>query len=448
MIIRIPASKDTYIINDFANNFRSQSWDTNFGASPVLSVYKSLDTTSSSLRGGDSYGRILLQFDTSSYDSVMNYYSLSSSSISCSLHLYNIVHGDTVPTSYYLVAHPMSRSFSEGVGIDMWDYGYCSWLSASSTAIWTNTGSDYIGSVGCSFSFDSGIEDLNGDITSIWNYWINSGSNGLIVKLTDTEEQNDVDYYIKRFYSRHSTDKNKWPWIEIKVPDVMKDRRGYTIIGRSGSIYFYNLYDGNFEDLPLVGSGSMDVTLYDNVNSGSSSFSASFTSSWISTGIYASTIYIPSFTGSQLWDVWSSGGIDYMTGSISVYQHTGSQSAQQQKLLVSIDVDDEYKYDEFVRFNVNIRDYEWELNSFESPWNVVPIRVFDNAFYEIHDYINDWTVISASDYTKLSYDGEGHYFQLPMSSFNINNYYEIVLKIRRNRTYETYHDNNWKFKVV
>ncbi len=448
MIIRIPASKDTYIINDFTNNFRSQSWDMNFGASPVLSVYKSLDATSSSLKGGDSYGRALLQFDTSSYDSVMNYYTLSSSSIVCSLHLYNIVHGDTVPTSYNLVAHPMSRSFDEGVGIDTWDYGYCSWLSASSTVIWANTGSDYIGSVGCSFSFDSGIEDLNGDITSIWNYWVSSGSNGLIVKLTDTEEQNNVDYYVKRFYSRHSTDKNKWPWIEIKVPDVVKDRRGYTTIGRSGSIYFYNLYDGNFENLPLVGSGSMDVTLYDNVNSGSSSFSSSFTSSWISTGVYASTIYIPSFTGSQLWDVWSSGGINYMTGSVSVYQHTGSQSAQQEKLLISIDnLEEEYKIDEYARFNVNIRNFPTEMNQFEAPSYVAPIRVFDDAFYEIIDYVNNITVISSSEYTKLSYDAESMFFNFPMSNLIQMQYYEIVLKIRRNKTYQTFKDN-WKFRVV
>jgi len=448
MIIRIPASKDTFIINDFANNHRSQSLSFNNGASPTLDIFKSLDTTSGSLMGGDSYGRSLLYFDTSSFDTIANYYGLSTSSISCSLHLYNIVHGDTVPTSYYLVAHPMSRSFDEGVGIDSWDYGYCNWLSASSTVIWTTTGSDYVGSVGCSFSFDSGVEDLCGDITSIWNYWKNSGSYGLIVKLTDTEEQNNIDYYVKRFYSRHSTDRNKWPWIEIKIPDTIRDRRGYTIVGRSGSIYFYNLYDGSFEDIPAVGTGSMNITLYDNVSPASCSFSASFTSSWVNTGVYASTIYIPSYSGSILYDVWSSGSINYMTGSVVIYQHTGSQTAQQEKLLITIDnLESEYKIDECVRFNVYARDFPTEMNIWTIPTYAVPIRIFDNAFYEIYDYVNDITVISASDYTKLSYDSQGMFFQFPMSSLSQLEYYEIILKIRRNKTYEIFRDN-WKFRVI
>lgn len=450
MIIRIPASRDNTIATAYNNNFRSRSWDANLGYSPYLQVFKKLDETSSSIYGND-IARSLLYFDLSAYHDCMNFFNLSSASLSCSLKMYNMPHADTVPTSFELYVHPVSQSWDEGMGIDADKYkdaGYSSWLSATSVQSWSQTGSDYIDSIYDIEHFDIGTEDLDCDITNIWNYWYASGNYGLIVKLNLYEETNDVDYYKKDFYSRHVSDIRFRPFIEVKVDDDIQDRRGSLILGRSGSIYIYNIVDGTLENLSC-GSSSLDVTLYDTIVSASTSYSVSFLSSYVSTGIYKCDLYVPTtYTGSVLYDVWSTGSTQYVTGTVHITSSIPSLSQKPQQLLVLFDdLKEEYKRADSVRINFFIRNARWNLNTYYENISDLPVMLIDNVYYQIEDYVNNFTVITASEFTKCSYDSNGHYFQIPMANFYADSYYEILLKMRRNNIYETI-KGDWKFKVV
>jgi hypothetical protein len=451
MIIKIYSNKSNTIFDCYNNNFRSRSWDANAGSSPYLQVFAQKDPTSGSLLG-NSYARSLIQFDLSQYHSVMNRFNLASSSISCSLKMYNMPHGDTVPTSYEIYLHPISQSWDSGTGIDTISYkdaGFSSWLSATSVNSWSATGSDYINSVYDIVHFDKGTENIDRDITNIFNWWIASGNFGLILKLNDIEETNDIDYYRKLFYSSNSDEKIYYPCIEVKVNDVKKDRRNSLILGRSGSIYLYNIIDGNLENLSLIGSSSMNVTVYNSTTSGSMSYSASFTSSYISTGIYITDIYIPStYTGSILYDVWSSGSYQFLTGTINISSSVPSQNSNAPQILAYFEnLQEEYERDDNVRFNFFLRNARWNLNQYYDNITDLPILVYDDVRYEVNDYTNQYVFITASEYTKCSYNNEGMYFDMPMSNF-IEGYYEIVLKIRRNNMYETLKNDNWKFKVI
>jgi hypothetical protein len=450
MIIKTYPSKDSTIVSDYANNFRSRSEDANLGASPYLQVYARKDHTSASLLS-DSFGRSLLYFDLSQYHETMNYYNLASSSINCSLKMFNCPHQETVPTSFDIYIYPVSKSWDEGTGIDsdyFKDAGFCSWLSATSVNSWSSTGSDYINSIYSSVHFDRGTENIDVDITDTFNYWLASGNFGVLLKLSDTEETNDTDYYNKLFYSRHTDEKVYLPFIEIKVNDFTRDKRGSVVLGHSSSIYLYNIVDGQFEDL-TAGSSSINVDVYNSVVSSSMSFSSSFTSSYVSTGIYVTDIYIPtSYTGSVLYDVWSSGSDQFMTGTINVTSSIPAQNFKAPQIFAYFEnLEEQYKRSDNARLNFFIRNKRWNLNQYYNNVTNLPTLIYDDVRYEIVDYVNQYTHITASEYTKCSYDNEGMYFNIPFSNFVEDCFYEITLKVRRNNTYETLRDS-WKFKVI
>ncbi len=450
MLIKIYSDKSNTIYDCYNNGFRSRSQNANAGASPYLEVFAQKDPTSGSLLG-NSYARSLIHFDLSQYHSIMNYFNLASSSISCSIKMYNMPHSDTVPTSFDISIFPISTSWDSGNGIDTISYkdaGYSSWISASSVNSWSSTGSDYIDSVYDIVHFDRGIENIDVDITNIFNYWLASGNFGALLKLSDTEETNDINYYNKLFYSRHADEFVYLPFIEIKVSDVKKDKRGSLVLGQSGSIYLYNIVDGQFQDL-VAGSSSVNVDVYNSIVSGSMSFSSSFTSSYISTGIYVTDIFIPTtYTGSILYDVWSSGSYQFMTGTINVTSSIPVQNFKAPQIFAYFEnLEEQYKRSDNTRLNFFIRNKRWNLNQYYSNVSDLPVLTYDDVRYEIIDYVNQYTHITASEYTKCSYDNEGMYFNIPFSNFFDGCFYEIVLKVRRNNTYETLRDS-WKFKVV
>ncbi len=71
------------------------------------------------------------------------------------------------------------------------------------------------------------------------------------------------------------------------------------------------------------------------------------------------------------------------------------------------------------------------------------------AQYSISDAHSDLTIIEFSEYTKLSDDGLGSYFSLPLASFQPERYYRVKLKIPyKDEASFRVVDNNWIFKVA
>jgi hypothetical protein len=184
---RIFPTKDTFISTYAPDSLDAiRATGSNHGATPSLNIFAA---KARFLTSSVELARILIDFDiTELSGKIYTDLLIPSSSVSYRLKMCDMKHDETVPTSYDLFVFPLSRSWSEGRGIDndnFRDYGYASWVDATSTQAWTVTGSDFISDMGSgSQNFDQGDEDLSVDITHIVNNWLTGafGKNGLVVK--------------------------------------------------------------------------------------------------------------------------------------------------------------------------------------------------------------------------------------------------------------------------
>lgn len=71
----------------------------------------------------------------------------------------------------------------------------------------------------------------------------------------------------------------------------------------------------------------------------------------------------------------------------------------------------------------------------------------ENSFYQISDYHSGDVVIPFSNYTKISCDNEGNYFNLNLSNWEADRVYKIEFKIEVDGSYQ-YFDDDYTFKVV
>jgi len=130
------ATKDNTITNAFKANLSTRGVSGNMGQSDVLevfSIYAQANTSSSEL------ARVLIQFDTTDMSTDRTNGTIpASGSVSFYLRMYDAVHASTTPKDFTLVASAVSRSWEEGLGLDMEDYtdkDSSNWLYASDTDI-------------------------------------------------------------------------------------------------------------------------------------------------------------------------------------------------------------------------------------------------------------------------------------------------------------------------
>tara|TARA_Y100001938_G_scaffold150087_2_gene239552 strand:- start:1178 stop:1522 length:345 start_codon:yes stop_codon:yes gene_type:complete len=70
-----------------------------------------------------------------------------------------------------------------------------------------------------------------------------------------------------------------------------------------------------------------------------------------------------------------------------------------------------------------------------------------SSYYSIRDAHTDEVLIPFDDYTKLSCDANGNFFDLWMDSFQPERFYKIVYKVTYDNTTK-YFDNDFSFKIV
>lgn len=185
----LPCTKDTYLQNKYVNS--SICTDANVGQAGSLDLYKLYEETYISGSSGlIEMSRLLLKFDYSSlYSLTSSILNIADSSFKCFLSLKDIYGGQTVPSNFTLVVHPLAKYFDEGRGSDVIAYrdiDTANWLTASYGAPWEITGSSMSGNLGavCDYyvsgnlgagvvglgvqqRFNRGDEDLNIDITTL-----------------------------------------------------------------------------------------------------------------------------------------------------------------------------------------------------------------------------------------------------------------------------------------
>jgi hypothetical protein len=472
-IKRYVASKDATITNAFMANLKTRGVKANMGESDTLevfSLYGQVDT------GSIENTRILVDFPVSKISEDRALLSIpKSGSVQFILKLSNAEHSYTTPRKFNLSVFPLSSSWEEGSGVDMEDYSdfdSVNWLSASTTSSWVNEGSDYIETIQLSQYFDRGTEDLEMDITSIVEQWLTGTlpTNGFLVKLPDSLENEERSYFTKKFFARGSQYFFKRPWIEARFDESIRDDRNYFFKSSSlapaadniNRLYMYNRHRGLLSDI----GGNLTSSLYCSIYSGTLGPSGLpipldnngglgfIEATRIRKGIYEAQVAVN--TDAQiLFDVWHNGdNIYYYTGSaFDLKSGDGDNESDFQMTDYSINITNlktVYSNNEQARFNLYIRDKNWDPTIFTVAKANPENFTIHKAYYKIFRIIDNLTIIPYGDenieFTRLSYDDTGNYFDLDMSLFEPGYTYGIKIKIKEFGM-ETEQREVFKFRV-
>ena len=455
-IKRYVANKDTTITNAYNSNLTTRATQANMGASDILEIFNIYGQANTS---SIESSRILIEFPINEIISDRNNKKLGiSGSTQFILKLSNAEHGDSTPSNFTLLVSPLSRSWTEGFGLDMETYKditVANWLSASQNEPWISEGGDFLSKTYNQY-FDAGTEDLEIDITETVEDWIlNPSKNfGFLIRLTGSQENSTNSYYTKKFFARGSEFFFKRPWIEARLDDSFKDNRSNFIISSSlldsldnlNTLVLYNKVKGELKNIPSIGTGSgMFVSLYAGTNKpsgfalplhvGQTKVPAGF----YKTGIYTASVGIYT-TSSYLYDVWFSGStaensssIIFATGSI-IYTntHDASFDNQQTEYVISTNnLKSVYKKAEQSRIKIFAREKNWSPNIYTVSSKDVENKIIDNLFYKVIRIQDILEIVpygtGTIEYTKLSYDLEGNYFDLNFDLFEPGYSYAIKL---------------------
>lgn len=470
-IRRYTANSDTCISNAFQSNLRTRMTGSNFGAADILELFSIAGQASTS---SVEVMRILTGFPISTITADRNANKIpASGSVNFFLRMFNAPHAETLPRSFTLMVQPVSRSWESGFGIDM-EEGTditrngtgANWIYASSASLWAAPGGDYLPSLySVSQSFDQGYEDLQIDVSTLVESWISGTipSNGIGVFLTSSQESSSISYYTKRFFSSTSEFFFKRPILEARWDSSTKDERQRFFVSSSllnsgdnqHTIYLYNYYGGQLKNIPSIATGS---AIYVQVWTSASNGGLVSTTPTVVTGGYtASGTYSASFaintTASVLYDIWYSGSSTYHTGIITASTFDSLDSRlESRKFVTSItNLKPIYDTNEVARIRLFNRMKGWQPNIYTIASNTLQNTVIDNAFYKILRIPDNNVIIdygtSSLNYTKLSYDGKGNFFDFDFSLLEPNYSYAFRFMYLVDGNYEE-DSNFFKFRVT
>jgi hypothetical protein len=466
------AEADTTITNAFKENLLVRGTGSNMGASDSMEVFSLYgQVTTSSLETT----RALVRFPITDVISDRAAGLIpSSGSVNFYLRLSNAEHPFTLPKDFYLSVHPVSQSWDEGYGLDMENYsdpgqgmpnGYgANWIYAKSGSAWEGTGSSYITqNYDLKQRFINGYEDLEVDITSMVEKWINGTlqNNGVVVKLSGSYEDGSKksSFYTKKFFARGTQYFFKKPVIESRWEDVVKDDRGefystsslLSDADNTYNLFFYNRFNGKLKNLPS--NPSLQIKLYSN-NAYSNEVSI-ISSSVINPtiGVYKASLRV-STTASVLYDKWHLSGnqsVVYYSSSFDVNHYTAQDYYSNQEYIMAItNLKPKYSTEENVTFRIFSRLKDWSPNVYSVSTKLIENSSIKNLLYKIYRIDDGYEVVPYStgslEYTKTSYDVNGNYFTLDMNILEPDYSYGIQLARWDGNTLEEY-KQVYKFRV-
>ena len=490
-IKRYTAYKDNTITNAFKSNLVTRGTGSNMGLADSVEVFSIFAQANSS---SNEQTKTLVQFPVSTRDT--DDYPNSglttiqsdrtaekipaSGSVNFFLRLFNVVHDKTLPREFTLIVQPISGAaavgqWEEGYGLDMENYSYetyngtgSNWINRKAETTWTAEGGDFITSSAYTYQqfFNTGIEDLEVDITGLVEAWISDTSNipngGVGIMLTSSQADGNRSYYTKMFSARTSEYFFKRPVIEARWDSSRKDQRGSFYVSSSilssadnlNTIYFYNYVRQQLADLPNVGTGPIHVDVYTSASAGTkltTTPSMPVTGGWVDTGIYSASFALNT-TESVVFDRWFSGSIYYHTGSFKPITFNSSNIFETQDYITSIsNLRSEYSRDDGARLRVYTRRKNWNPTIYTVAQSGIPNYIIDNVYYKVVRTIDNYEVIpygtGSLDHTRLSYDVSGSYFDLNVKLLEKGFEYGILFSFYINGQYDE-HNHAYKFKVV
>lgn len=495
------ADKDSYITNKIVNSTPVVS--SNVGRAASLDLFKLYGVTKTNNVPNLEISRLLVHFDLSDLKSEINAgnIDINDQSFWCKISLKDVYGGQTTPSNFTVNIHPLSSSFSEGLGKDVvyfTDLDSCNWISSSfevpwsisgcSSATTSSTPGDYItGSVLVPSTlvtqyFKEGTEDLFVDVTQIISATIAGDipDEGFRLSFSDNIEQDHGSYFVKRFGSRHAYNPEKRPSLVFGFDDSVSDDSQYLTFDTTNKVNLYNYVQGDLKNIQsssvdLTGSNCLTYVLSTEypAPSGSYLYSLAFSGSQLTkgsnslTGTYQSTFQVSSTdpvisakiaqSGSvNFYSYWLSGDqtVVFSTGSIVTISPPSRTSQTNKNLLYKVNTigtKDSYSNDEIPTFRVNIWDYNNPLVKLARLPVELPGMVLKNVFYSIRDAVTNESVIPFDDIknsTKVSSDSSGMFFRLHTSSLISGRTYSVDIMISINGNKIIFPSSSANFRIV
>ena len=483
------ATADNTITNARGLDTSTRGTGSNMGASDILevfSIYGQMTTSSAEL------SRALVNFPISSITNDRNLGNIpSSGNVNFFLRLYNAEHGNTSPKNSQINILAVSRSWSEGTGLDMENYkdsGESNWIKADSSTDWTSIGGDYHASPSYTQTFDTGAEDIRVDITNLVEEWIagTKTNYGVGVKFAPSYEaylsnSSGADsgsiphntsgatrsYYTKRLFARNTQHFYKKPAIEAQWDSSIKDRR-YSFYSSSSlapaadnlnQLYIYNRIRGQLRDIPAIGTGDIYVSIYKTGSDGPTGNPLSLyhggtniTGGHVSTGIYSASIAIDT-TENYLYDVWhNDAGTQYTTGSkFSVFDFESDVQVGIGDYVSSVtNLKPTYSDSETARLRLFVRDRDWNPTIYTVATTNIASKVIEDAYWKLYRVQDNETIIDygtgSLNHTRMSYDRDGNYFDVDMSMLEKGYSYALKFVYKINDRYDE-QSETFKFRV-
>ena len=485
-IKRYVAIKDNTITNAFKANLTTRGTGSNMGVSDISEVFSIYGQQAST---SVEKSRVLVEWDTAAVQADRTSGAIpASGSVKFYLNLYNAKHAFTLPKDFTLVVHAVSKSWSEGHGLDMEEYddvGASNWIDATTTTTWTTAGADFhtgAYSAGTSLpfysqSFTNGTADLDINVTALVEEWLAGTASdarknyGVGVFLTSSQEDGSTgeSYYTKKFFARGTEFFFKRPIIEARWDDSKKDNAGNFFLSSSlapaadnlNKLYLYNLVRGQLKDIPSVGSNAILLSVYPTlggekitlpVGGGvATNNHVNVTGSRVSTGIYSAQLaYTASAT--TIYPVWHSGSTEFHSASAITVNTLSSGDFNPNPKYVSkiTNLKPSYDTDESARFRLYARQKDWNPTIYTKATTNIETEIIEDAYYKVFRVVDELEVIpygtGSLNHTRLSYDASGSYFDLNMNLFEPDYAYAIKFVYHVNGAYHEQQEL-FKFRV-
>ena len=369
---------------------------------------------------------------------------------------------------------------------------------SSGDGTWSSIGGDYNSTIVKIQSLDTGLEDLEIDVSDIVEKWL-LGSNpwpnyGFGVRLTDTYEgyfssstgENTAteihntsgaqdSYYTKKFFGRGTEFFFKRPVLEAQFNDSKKDDRSNFILSSSvlpaadnlNKLYLYNYVRGRLRDVAGSDTAVISVQLFQSSGSvpegSAKTFKASGSDTGVttlnatreSTGVYYVNIHaessVVSTTYPNLVDVWTHSSAQFFTGSAFTPKAHSPYQAKSDKtyVMTMTNLRTEYRNDQTARLRVYAREKNWSPNIYTTANSTPENLTITSGSYRLLRIADELEVLpygtGSVKYSELSYDVSGNYFDLDMSILEPGYQYGFKFSIYDDFT-QTYVEQPYLFK--
>jgi hypothetical protein len=490
-IKRYFANADNTITNAFKENLTTRGTGSNMGQADILEVFSIYAQQSST---STETARFLIQFPVLEQIKVDRDNDIlpASGQVSFYLKLHNAEHPHTLPKNYKLDVLAVSASWEEGNGLDMEGYtdetygGIGSnWVNAASGTAWATQGGDYHASPIFTQNFDIGNEDLEVNVTSLVEEWIDGtkANYGFGIKLSSSFEASSstnssgakFSYYTKKFFARSSEYFFDRPVLEARWNSARRDNRGNFYFSSSlaptaenlNTLWMYNYIRGNLRDIAGNSSARPVLNLYTSSGSvpegspiyfrDSSNNAVNFLSaSRQSTGVYYASFSVTggavSTSYPYLQDVWTLSGSEVHTGSvISPKSFEFSNYNPNSKYVVAIkNLKPSYTTGQTERFRLFVREKNWSPNIYTVAKNTPENFLIESASFQITRLSDNKIVIpyntGSDSATMLSYDSSGNYFDLDLDMLEAGYIYGLKFSFYEDSV-SSYREQPYTFKI-